>query len=102
MNSRTLPLVAGLCALLAGPAVLATAPEELIRHNCAGCHTDAQNPAGPLTRMQEQRKTPEGWKIFDIAVEGVSLVLTYRAEFESITRTSGVDGLIKRLQEKNA
>lgn len=61
MNNRTLPLVAGLCALLAGPAVLATAPEELIRHNCAGCHTDAQNPAGPLTRMQEQRKTPEGW-----------------------------------------
>jgi ABC-type transporter MlaC component len=32
----------------------------------------------------------------------VSLVLTYRAEFEQITRTSGVDGLIKRLAEKNA
>ena len=48
------------------------------------------------------KKTPEGWKIYDIAVEGVSLVLTYRAEFENITRTSGVDGLIKRLQQKNA
>jgi phospholipid transport system substrate-binding protein len=48
------------------------------------------------------KKTPEGWKISDITVEGVSLVLTYRAEFEQITRTSGVDGLIKRLAEKNA
>jgi hypothetical protein len=28
-------------------------------------------------------------------------VLTYRAEFEQVTKTSGVEGLIKRLQEKN-
>jgi phospholipid transport system substrate-binding protein len=48
------------------------------------------------------RKTPEGWKIYDITIEGVSLVLTYRAEFESIVRASGVDGLLKRLQQKNA
>jgi phospholipid transport system substrate-binding protein len=56
----------------------------------------------PVPVEYAMRKTPEGWKIFDITVEGVSLVLTYRAEFESITRASGVDGLIKRLQEKNA
>jgi len=48
------------------------------------------------------RKSPEGWKIYDISVEGVSLVLTYRSEFETITRASGIDGLIKRLTEKNA
>lgn len=46
-------------------------------------------------------KTPEGWKIYDITVEGVSLVLTYRTEFSQIVRDSGVDGLIKRLAEKN-
>jgi len=56
----------------------------------------------PVAVEYSMKKTPEGWKIYDIAVEGVSLVLTYRAEFENITRTSGVDGLIKRLQEKNA
>jgi phospholipid transport system substrate-binding protein len=56
----------------------------------------------PVPVEYSMRKTPEGWKIFDIAVEGVSLVLTYRAEFDSIVRASGVDGLIKRLQEKNA
>jgi phospholipid transport system substrate-binding protein len=56
----------------------------------------------PVPVEYSMRKTPEGWKIYDIAVEGVSLVLTYRAEFESIIRTSGVDGLLKRLQQKNA
>ena len=56
----------------------------------------------PVAVEYSMRKTPAGWKIYDIAVEGVSLVLTYRAEFENITRTSGVDGLIKRLQQKNA
>jgi phospholipid transport system substrate-binding protein len=56
----------------------------------------------PVSVDYSMKKTPEGWKIYDIAVEGVSLVLTYRAEFEQVTRTSGVDGLIKRLAEKNA
>jgi phospholipid transport system substrate-binding protein len=58
--------------------------------------------APPVSVEYAMKKTPEGWKIYDITVEGVSLVLTYRAEFDQITRTSGVDGLIKRLAEKNA
>ena len=56
----------------------------------------------PVPVEYAMRKTPQGWKIYDITVEGVSLVLTYRAEFENVTRTSGIDGLIKRLQQKNA
>lgn len=56
----------------------------------------------PVPVEYSMKKTPAGWMIYDISVEGVSLVLTYRAEFESITRASGVDGLIKRLQQKNA
>jgi phospholipid transport system substrate-binding protein len=61
------------------------------------------SPGKPPTPVEySMKKGPEGWKIYDIAVEGVSLVLTYRSEFENITRTSGVDGLIKRLQEKRS
>ena len=56
----------------------------------------------PVSAEYAMRKTAEGWKIYDITVEGVSLVLTYRAEFDQVTRASGIDGLIKRLQEKNA
>ena len=46
-------------------------------------------------------KTEQGWKIYDIVVEGVSLVLTYRSEFDNLVKQEGVDGLIKRLAQKN-
>lgn len=48
----------------------------------------------------QMRKLPEGWKIYDIVVDGISLVLTYRSQFETVARTSGVEGLIKQLQAK--
>jgi phospholipid transport system substrate-binding protein len=47
------------------------------------------------------RKTDAGWKIYDIVVEGVSLVLTYRSEFDAVVKQDGIDGLIKRLAQKN-
>jgi phospholipid transport system substrate-binding protein len=46
------------------------------------------------------RKGAGGWKIYDIVVDGISLVLTYRSQFEDSARSSGVEGLIKQLQEK--
>jgi phospholipid transport system substrate-binding protein len=55
----------------------------------------------PLPVDYSMRKTDEGWKIYDIVVEGVSLVLTYRSEFDAVIKQSGIDGLIKRLSEKN-
>ena len=55
----------------------------------------------PVPVDYAMRKSPEGWKIYDIVIEGVSLVLTYRAEFDQIVRASGVDGLIRRMAEKN-
>ena len=56
----------------------------------------------PIAFDYSMRKTQQGWKIYDIVVEGVSLVLTYRSEFDSVVRQSGVDGLIKALASKNA
>jgi phospholipid transport system substrate-binding protein len=56
----------------------------------------------PVAVDYAMRKTAEGWKIYDITVEGMSLVLTYRAEFEQVTRQAGVEGLLKRLAEKNS
>lgn len=56
----------------------------------------------PASVDYAMRKSAAGWKIVDITAEGISLVLTYRSEFEQIIQQSGVDGLIKRLVEKNA
>ena len=56
----------------------------------------------PVGFDYSMRKTGEGWKIYDIVVEGVSLVLTYRSEFDAVVRQQGIDGLIKALASKNA
>jgi len=56
--------------------------------------------APPLRIDYAMYKTPAGWKIYDIVAEGVSLVLTYRTEFDQVVRTSGIDGLIQRIAEK--
>ena len=59
-------------------------------------------PGGkPVLIDYSMRKTDQGWKIYDIVVEGVSLVLTYRSEFDAVVKQEGVDGLIKRLGAKN-
>jgi phospholipid transport system substrate-binding protein len=42
-----------------------------------------------------------GWKVYDITVEGVSLLTNYRGTFEQELRNGGVDGLIQSLAAKN-
>ena len=41
------------------------------------------------------------WKVFDVSVDGVSLIKTYRASFGSMIKTDGLSGLIKSLDSKN-
>jgi phospholipid transport system substrate-binding protein len=55
----------------------------------------------PVPIDYQMRKTDNGWKIYDITVEGISLVLTYRSEFDQVVKQEGIDGLIKRLGQKN-
>ena len=40
-------------------------------------------------------------KIFDVTVDGVSLVTTYRDSFAEEVRARGIDGLIRMLVAKN-
>lgn len=56
----------------------------------------------PMQVAYEMRRTTQGWKIYDVSVEGISLVLTYRTEFDGFIKQEGIDGLIRRLAQKNA
>ena len=42
------------------------------------------------------------WLVFDVSVDGVSLVKTYRASFATIIKQDGLEGLIRSLESKNA
>ena len=60
-----------------------------------------QSGTDPVTIDYTMEKTPAGWKVYDVAVGGVSLVTTYRETFAREVQAGGVDGLIKSLSEKN-
>jgi phospholipid transport system substrate-binding protein len=42
-----------------------------------------------------------GWKVYDVKLDGVSVVTAYRDGFAAKIRDAGVDGLIRALAEKN-
>jgi len=48
------------------------------------------------------RNTPGGFRIYDIVVEGVSLINTQRSEFSSVVNRKGLDALIEMLAKKVA
>lgn len=46
-------------------------------------------------------KTPDGWKVYNVKIGGISLVENYRGTFNTEIQKNGVDGLIKSLRDKN-
>ncbi|MCB5207244.1 MlaC/ttg2D family ABC transporter substrate-binding protein [Methylovorus mays] len=65
--------------------------------------TEIVQPGGqPIAVDYSLEKTGEAWKVYDIVIEGVSLVTNYRGQFSSEIRQSGMDGLIQKLADKNA
>jgi phospholipid transport system substrate-binding protein len=42
------------------------------------------------------------WKVIDITIEGVSMMANFRAQFQDIMTSGGIDKLLKLLHEKNA
>lgn len=65
--------------------------------------SQVNQPGGqPIPIDYAMEKTPEGWKVYDIIVDGVSLVTNYRTSFVNEIRQNGVDGLVKRLAARNA
>ena len=55
----------------------------------------------PIPINYTLRLGDDGWKVFDVSVDEVSLVTNYRSSFARAIKKNGVDGLIKTLQERN-
>jgi len=60
-----------------------------------------QPGAQAVTIDYAMEDTPAGWKVYDVKVAGVSLVITYRETFAAAVRDGGIDGLIETLAAKN-
>jgi phospholipid transport system substrate-binding protein len=48
------------------------------------------------------RKTPQGWKAYDVTIEGVSYVKSFRTDFASEIQQKGLDAVITRLESQVA
>jgi len=60
-----------------------------------------QSGRPPIAIDYRMENNPDGWKVYDVLVEGVSLVTNYRGTFTEEVRRSGIDGLIRVLETKN-
>jgi len=47
-------------------------------------------------------RVANGWKVYDVVVENLSLVTNYRSSFQAEISKHGIDGLIKVIEDKNA
>lgn len=69
----------------------------------ASVKTSILQPGGqPIGVDYSLERKGEVWKVYDIVIEGVSLVTNYRSQFAQEIRTNGLDSLIKKLADKNA
>lgn len=64
--------------------------------------TEIIRPDGPKVSVDYLLTNRSGeWKVYDVIIENVSLVVTYRSEYSAIIKRDGMDGLLKQLSDRN-
>jgi phospholipid transport system substrate-binding protein len=60
-------------------------------------------PGGqPIPIDYSMEKIAAGWKVYDVLIDGVSLVTNYRSSFNTEIKEKGIDSLIKSLSDRNS
>ncbi len=57
--------------------------------------------ASPVSVIYKMHREGGGWKVYDVRIDGISLVTNYRNSFNMEIRRGGMEGLIKRLTAMN-
>lgn len=55
----------------------------------------------PIPVNYHMHLTKKGWRVYDVSVEGISVITTYRTSFGSEISANGLDSLIASLSDKN-
>jgi len=61
----------------------------------------AANGAPPVPVNYRLRLKDESWMVYDVVIDGVSLITNYRSQFATEVNRGGIDGLINSLASKN-
>ena len=76
--------------------------EKELGKNRIEISTLAYNKNGAIPINYRMVITDKGWRVYDIIVEGISLVSNYRSQFSEILRQDNPLKLINTIKEKNA
>jgi phospholipid transport system substrate-binding protein len=69
----------------------------------ATVRTEVRRDNGTLVPVNYSlRKTPSGWKAWDVTIEGISYVKNYRNDIGAEVAQKGLDSVIQRLEAQNA
>ena len=60
-----------------------------------------QQGGPPIPIDYAMEKADSGWKVYDVVIDGASLVTTYRSSFNDQIQKGGIDGLVKTLADRN-
>ena len=58
--------------------------------------------AQPISLNYDMEVIEGKWKVFDLQIDGASLIVNNRSLFQREIQSSGIDGLIETLRQKNA
>ena len=56
----------------------------------------------PVAVNYSLRKTPKGWKAYDVQISGVSYIRSFKTDFGAEIQQKGLEAVIKRLEEQVA
>ena len=75
--------------------------QEVVKNNVAEVKTKIVPAKGEPTTVNYQLHLVQGdWKIYDVVVEDISLVVNYRSQFNRILAKGSFDDLLRQLKEK--
>ena len=64
--------------------------------------SEVLQPGGPAIPVSYRlRIKDDAWKVYDLSIDGVSLVTSYRGTFDQEVRKGGIEGLLKYLKNRN-
>jgi phospholipid transport system substrate-binding protein len=75
---------------------------EEVAENRATVNTMIIASSGEIPVNYKLRKRSDGWFVYDVEVENVSMVSSYRDTYRSIVSKEGMDGLLKQMKNKLA
>lgn len=78
---------------------------QYVRESLDGDHSEIETRTTLKTGAQysvgyKLYRTPAGWRVYDVSVEGISLINNYRSQFDRVLSRKSFDDLLQDLREK--